>query len=105
MQFAVIKIDIAKRAKKKYFKESERCIMISIFDSIFRKNVKQNFQNPSDSDYVFQNMPVFSISEIKPIKNNYEVAEISYEEFTKSVTYERRKQPRKQGETRRAYTA
>jgi hypothetical protein len=72
-------------------------------DSIFPKNSKPMYQNQGNQNSEYENVHHFSISAIKPIQNDYEVAEISYEEFTNSVLLERRKQPRKLGETRRAY--
>ncbi|NOU25866.1 MAG: hypothetical protein HOO90_10090 [Methylotenera sp.] len=77
--------------------------MKSIFNSIFSKNSKpayhaQGYANQSD-----ENIPHFTITENKSMQSDYEVAEISYEEFTKAALLERRKAPRKQGETRSTY--
>jgi hypothetical protein len=77
--------------------------MKSIFNSIFSKNNKPIFQNQSNHNLDSKDIPHFSILESKPQKSDYEVAEISYEEFKNSVLMERRKHPRKSGETRREY--
>jgi len=65
----------------------------SIFNYFFSNNTKQVNQNE-----VKKNTPEFAIfengPENGPMKNDYEITEISYEEFTKSVTQERRKTPR-----------
>ena len=73
------------------------------FNSLFSKNTKPNYQIHDDQNSEHENVYHFSMSEIKPKQIDYEVAEISYEEFTKSVLFERRKHPRKLGETRKAY--
>jgi hypothetical protein len=72
--------------------------MKSILDSIFSKNTKPIYQNQGH-----QNIPEFAITENGPMKNDYEVAEISYEEFIQSVSQERRKVARGNGEIRSSY--
>ena len=69
-------------------------------NSIFSKNTKQVHQNQS-----FQNVPVFNINENGPMKIDYEVAEMSYEEYSTFVCQERRKSVRGNGEIRNAYNA
>lgn len=69
-------------------------------NSIFSKNTKQNHQNQS-----YQNIPAFTIRENGPTKNDYEVAEMSYEEYSTFVCHERRKSVRGSGEIRSAYNA
>lgn len=84
--------------------------MKSIFNSIFSKNAKPIFQNHSYQNQDHQShdnedIPHFAISENGPLKCDYEVAEISYEEFTRPAIQERRKTPRKSGETRSTYNS
>lgn len=89
--------------------------MKSIFNLIFSKNTKSTFQNYSSQLSSFHNTersnqtsktePQFSIFDHAPIKEDYQVAEISFDEFkSATVKVERRKLPRKLGETRRAYS-
>ncbi|MDP1766285.1 MAG: hypothetical protein Q8K83_05215 [Methylotenera sp.] len=83
-------------------------MMKSIFNSIFSKNAKPVFRSPNYQNQEHQNndnedIPHFAISENGPLKCDYEVAEISYEEFTRPDIQERRKTPRKSGETRSTY--
>lgn len=85
-------------------------MMKSIFNSIFSKNAKPTFQNHKYQNQGHQNQDNeeilhFSISENGPMKCDYEVAEISYEEFIRPAIQERRKTPRKSGETRSTYNA
>jgi hypothetical protein len=77
--------------------------MKSIFNSIFSKNSNLIFQNQGNHNLDDQNIPNFSSYESKPPRIDYEVAEISFEEFKNSVTIERRKHSRKPGETRSEY--
>lgn len=89
--------------------------MKSIFNLIFSKNTKSTFQNSSSRHSNFNNSgrssqssktePQFSIFDHAPMKEDYQVAEISFDEFKSStVKVERRKLPRKPGETRSAYS-
>lgn len=78
-------------------------MMKSIFNSIFSKNAKPIFQNHNYQNQDNEDIPHFAISENGPMKCDYEVAEISYEEFTRPAIQERRKTPRKSGETRSTY--
>ena len=89
--------------------------MKSIFNLIFSKNTKSTFQNSSSQHSSFNNSgrssqtsktePQFSIFDNAPMKEDYQVAEISFDEFKSStVKVERRKFPRKPGETRSAYS-
>ncbi|MDI1361525.1 hypothetical protein [Methylotenera sp.] len=93
--------------------------MKSIFNFIFSKNTKSTFQNSSFQNSSFHNAahisqaskisknePQLSIFDNAPINDGcYQVAEISFDEFKSStVRVERRKFPRKPGETRSAYS-
>ena len=92
--------------------------MKSIFNFIFSKNTKSTFQNSSFQNSSFKtvshisqaskiskNEPQLSIFDNVSINDEYEVAEISFDEFKSStVRVERRKFPRKPGETRSAYS-
>ena len=89
--------------------------MKSIFNFIFSKNTKSTFQNSSFQRSSYDNAgrssqtskiePQFSIFDNAPMKEDYQVAEISFDEFKSStVKVERRKFPRKPGETRSAYS-
>ena len=89
--------------------------MKSIFNLIFSKNTQSTFQNSSFEQSSYSNTgrlnqtkktePQFSIFDNAPLKEDYQVAEISFDEFQSStLRVERRKLPRKPGETRSAYT-
>jgi hypothetical protein len=92
--------------------------MKSIFNFIFSKNTKSNFQNSSFQNSSFHNADHFSktsknsknesqlsIFDNATISDDYQVAEISFDEFKSStIRVERRKFPRKPGETRSAYS-
>jgi hypothetical protein len=89
--------------------------MKSIFNLIFSKNTKSTFQNSSfqrssyhnagRSSQISKTEPQFSIFDNALMKEDYQVAEISFDEFKSStVKVERRKFPRKPGETRSAYS-
>lgn len=77
--------------------------MKSIFNSIFSKNAKPSHQAQHFVNQRDENIPHFTITENTSKQSDYEVAEISYEEFTQAALLERRKAPRKQGETRSTY--
>lgn len=93
-------------------------MMKSIFNFIFPKNTKSTFQNSSFESSSFQNAgrinqaiktsnnePQFGIFDHALINDDYQVAEISFDEFKSStVKVERRKFPRKPGETRSTYS-
>ena len=89
--------------------------MKSIFNLIFSKNTQSTFQNSSFEQSSYSNTgrlnptkktePQFSIFDNATLKEDYQVAEISFDEFQSStLRVERRKLPRKPGETRSAYT-
>lgn len=82
-------------------------MMKSIFNFIFPKNTKSTFQNAggmNQASRMSQDEPQFSIFDHALIKDDYQVAEISFDEFKSSaVKVERRKFPRKPGETRSVY--
>ena len=92
--------------------------MKSIFNFIFSKNTKSTFQNSSfqnssfhsaghisQSSKISKNEPQLSIFDSAPINDDYQVAEISFDEFKSStVRVERRKFQRKPGETRSTYS-
>jgi hypothetical protein len=92
--------------------------MKSIFNFIFPKNTKSTFQRSntqkasiheadrfSQASKVSKNDPQLSIFENVPLNDDYQVAEISFDEFKSSaVRVERRKFPRKPGETRSIYS-
>jgi len=84
--------------------------MKSIFDLIFPKNTKSTFQHSSfhNAGHIKQTSktePQFSIFDNALLKEDYQVAEISFDEFkSSSLKVERRKSPRKPGETRSAYS-
>lgn len=90
-------------------------MMKSIFNLIFSKNTQSTFQNSSFQQSSYRNAgysnqisktePQFSIFDNVPLSEDYQVAEISFDEFKSStLKVERRKFPRKPGETRSAYT-
>lgn len=90
-------------------------MMKSIFNLIFSKNTKSTFHNSSyqqsslsnagHSKKISKNEPQFSIFDNAPLKDDYQVAEISFDEFKSStLKVERRKFPRKPGETRSVYS-
>jgi hypothetical protein len=89
--------------------------MKSIFNLIFSKNTKSTFQNYSSkhsgihnagrSNQTSKTEPQFSIFDNAPMKEDYQVSEISFDEFKSStLKVERRKLQRKPGETRRGYS-
>ena len=82
--------------------------MKSIFNLIFNKNTKSTFQNAggmSQASRISQDEPQFSIFDHALMNDDYQVAEISFDEFKSSaVKVERRKLPRKPGETRSTYS-
>lgn len=92
--------------------------MKSIFNFIFSKNTQSTFPNSSfqnssfhnashisQASTIVKNEPQVSIFDNLPINDDYQVAEISFDEFKSStVRVERRKFPRKLGETRSAYS-
>jgi len=82
--------------------------MKSIFNLIFNKNTKSTFQNAggmSQASRISQVEPQFSIFDHALMNDDYQVAEISFDEFKSSaVKVERRKFPRKPGETRSTYS-
>jgi len=59
------------------------CMVKQLFNSIFSEQTNQ----------VHQNVPAFTLTENGPKKIDFEVAEISFEEFEKFVCQERRKNP------------
>jgi len=83
-------------------------MMKSIFNLIFNKNTKSTFQNAggmSQASRISQVEPQFSIFDHALMNDDYQVAEISFDEFKSSaVKVERRKFPRKPGETRSTYS-
>ena len=83
-------------------------MMKSIFNLIFHKNTKSTFQNAggmNQASRMSQDEPQFSIFDHALINDDYQVAEISFDEFKSSaVKVERRKFPRKPGETRSTYS-
>lgn len=88
--------------------------MKSIFNLIFSKNTQSAFKNSSlqnaghisQASKISKNEPQLSIFDYAPIDDDYQVAEISFDEFKNSaVSVERRKLPRKSGETRSTYCA
>ncbi|MES1988501.1 MAG: hypothetical protein V4440_10820 [Pseudomonadota bacterium] len=83
-------------------------MMKSIFNLIFNKNTKSTFQNAggmSQASRISQDEPQFSIFDHALMNDDYQVAEISFDEFKSSaVKVERRKFPRKPGETRSTYS-
>lgn len=90
-------------------------MMKSIFNLIFSKNTNLAFQNSSfqhssyhntgSSSQTSESEPQFSIFDNAPMKEDYQVDEISFDEFKNStLKVERRKFQRKPGETRSAYS-
>ncbi len=84
--------------------------MKSILNLIFFKNTQpayqsSSFQHEAPSKPTIKVEPQFAMQNNVALKEDYQVAEISFDEF-KSATLiiERRKLPRKPGETRSAYT-
>jgi len=63
-----------------------------LFNSIFAK--KNEAQKPS--------VPAFTITENGPLKTDFEVSELSYEEYVKFVNEERRKSTRYVNQERRS---
>lgn len=89
-------------------------MMKSIFNLLFSKNNQPSFNNTSFHKAALQN--VNSMEQVRKVESeisifdktvaldSYQVDEISFEEFKSSVRIERRKTPRKPGETRSAYS-
>jgi len=91
--------------------------MKSIFNFIFSKNTKPAFQKAStrnsnvhnaghthQASKISKNEPQLSIFDHVLMDDDYQVAEISFDEFMSStLRVERRKLPRKSGETRSTY--
>jgi hypothetical protein len=84
--------------------------MKSIFNFIFSKKTQSTSHNPSISmaNQLQLNQgniePRYNIFTEAPIQDSYQVDEISFDEFKNSARIERRKFPRKPGETRSAYS-
>lgn len=85
--------------------------MKSLFNFIFSKKTTSNFKNTSFENSKVSNEPS-NIKEIDPLpsffdtipaNDDYQVAEISLEEFTSTTIIERRILPRNLEETRSAY--
>ena len=84
--------------------------MKSILNLIFFKNVQpayqsSSFQHEAPSRPLIKVEPQSAIQHNATLKEDYQVAEISLDEFKNAtLTVERRKFPRKPGETRSSYT-